>query len=394
MKQILEGSQAISQTIKNIGPSVVSAYPITPQTHIVEDLAKLKADGKANYEYVRAESEFAAASIVAGASATGVRVYTATSSQGLLLMTEVVFNIAGMRLPVVMTCANRGISAPITIWNDHQDAMTVRDAGWIMLYSEDHQEAVEQHLLAYKLAEKLKLPVMVNLDGFVLTHTYQGVYVPDEKEIKKFLPDYKPRKGEYLDTADPVTLGAFASPAHYMEIREALHNDLLASETEILKECENLKKQIPSAAKSTEKNTKINNGLIEYYGPNNAKTILVAMGSVVGTIKDAVDEYNKTKSNSVGVLKIKTFRPFPVEAVNKILKKATQVAVIEKAISLGSDSGPLALEIKSAAKNRINPKIQGFVVGLGGRDITKGMIKKIIVEAGKRDDKTKFIGKI
>ena len=154
MKQILEGSQAIAQTINNIKPAVISAYPITPQTHIVEDLAKLKADGKATYEYVRAESEFAAASIVTGASATGSRVYTATSSQGLLLMTEVIFNIAGMRLPVVLTCANRGVSAPITIWNDHQDAMTIRDAGWIMFFAENHQEAIEQHLLAYKIAEK------------------------------------------------------------------------------------------------------------------------------------------------------------------------------------------------------------------------------------------------
>lgn len=392
-KQILEGSQAISQTIKNIRPAVVSAYPITPQTHIVEDLARLKADGKANYQYVRAESEFAAASIVAGASATGVRVYTATSSQGLLLMAEVVFNIAGMRLPIVMTCANRGVSAPITIWNDHQDAMTVRDAGWIMLFSEDHQEAVEQHILAYKLAETLKIPVMVNIDGFVLTHTYQGAYIPTEKEIKKFLPDYKPAKGEYLDTANPVTLGAFAAPPYYMEIREELHRDLLASEKTILIENEKLGKMIPNAAKPKDKYTKINNGLLEYYGPANAKTILVAMGSVVGTIKDAVDEYNTLKKNSVGVLKIKSFRPFPSTAINKIIKKAAVVAVVEKAVSLGANDGPLAMEIKTGAMNQINTKIQDFIVGLGGRDVTKEMIKRIITEANKKDYDTKFIGK-
>ena len=165
-KQILEGSRAIAEVIKNINPDVVSAYPITPQTHIVEDLAKFKADGEANYEYVRAESEFAAASIVLGASATGARVYSATSSQGLLLMTEVIFNIAGMRLPVVMTCANRAVSAPINIWNDHSDTMSIRDAGWIQLFAASTQEAVEQHILAYKIAEKLKLPVMINVDGF------------------------------------------------------------------------------------------------------------------------------------------------------------------------------------------------------------------------------------
>src|SRR6056297_1311985 len=174
MSKLMEGSQAVAKVVNLCEPAVVSAYPITPQTHIVEDLAKYKADGKAKYEYIRAESEFAAASVVLGASATGVRTYTATSSQGLLLMTEVLFNIAGMRLPVVLTCANRGVSAPITIWNDHQDSMTVRDSGWIMFFAENHQEAIEQHLLAYKVAEKMGLPAMVNIDGFVLTHTYEG----------------------------------------------------------------------------------------------------------------------------------------------------------------------------------------------------------------------------
>ena len=375
-KQILEGSQAVAQLINNIKPAVVSAYPITPQTHIVEDLAKLKADGKAKYEYVRAESEFAAASIVAGASATGVRTYTATSSQGLLLMTEVIFNIAGMRLPVVLTCANRGVSAPITIWNDHQDAMTVRDAGWIMFFSENHQEAVEQHLLAYKVAETAKLPAMVNIDGFVLTHTYEDVVIPEVKQIKKYLPAYIPKKGEFLDPANPVTFGAFATPAHYQEIREELQNDLIDSQKLINQAYEKLKKTIPSIIKPKEKATKINNGLLEYYGPKNPKTILVAMGSLVGTIKDVVDEINKVglptvASAKVGVLKIKAFRPFPESQVADIIKKAKYVAVIEKAISLGS-IGPLALEIKNASLGKT--KIQNFIVGLGGKDITKKII--------------------
>ena len=167
MKQILEGSHAVAEVIKNCQPAVVSAYPITPQTHIVEDLEKLKAEGQADFEYVRAESEFAAASIVLGASATGVRTYTATSSQGLLLMAEVLFNIAGMRLPVVLTCANRAVSAPISIWNDQQDAVTVRDSGWLQLYGETNQEVVDLHVLAFKLAESLQLPVMVNMDGLI-----------------------------------------------------------------------------------------------------------------------------------------------------------------------------------------------------------------------------------
>ncbi|MCK5211752.1 pyruvate ferredoxin oxidoreductase [Candidatus Parcubacteria bacterium] len=393
MKEILEGSQAIAQTINNIKPAVVSAYPITPQTHIVEDLAKLKADGKAKYEYVRAESEFAAASIVAGASATGVRVYTATSSQGLLLMTEVIFNIAGMRLPVVMTVANRGVSAPITIWNDHQDTMTVRDAGWIQLYAENHQEAIEQHLLAYKVAEKANLPAMVCIDGFVLTHTYEDVSVPSTAEVSKFLPTFKPKKGQYLDPQNPVSFGAFAPPAFYQEIREELHNDLRNSKRLILDEYEKLKETVPDIIKKTEKNAHINNGLIEYYGAAHPRTILIAMGSLVGTIKDTVDEINKGKmASSLGVLKIKTFRPFPANDILKMVISAKQVAILEKAVSLGATDGPLTLDVKAALKNKAKTKVQGFIVGLGGRDITKKLITRIVKEVERKGDQMMFIG--
>jgi pyruvate ferredoxin oxidoreductase alpha subunit len=393
MKKILEGSQAIAEIINNIKPAVISAYPITPQTHIVEDLAKLKADGKANYEYVRAESEFAAASIVTGASASGVRTYTATSSQGLLLMTEVIFNIAGMRLPVVLTLANRGVSAPITIWNDHQDSMTVRDAGWIQLYAENHQEALEQHLLAYKVAEKDKLPAMVCIDGFVLTHTYEDVSVPTSAEVKKFLPDYKPKTGEYLDVKNPVTFGAFAPPAFYLEIREELHNAMLNSAKSIFDEYEKLKKTIPDVIKKSEKNAHINNGLLEYYGAIRPKTVLVAMGSLVGTIKDAVDEMNKKKVyGGVGVVKIKCYRPFPASELLKVITGVKYVAVMEKAISLGATDGPLTLDVKAAAKNKIKSKVQGFVVGLGGRDITQKMVQSIVGEVEKSGDKCRFVG--
>jgi len=394
-KQILEGSAAIAHIINNIQPQVVSAYPITPQTHIVEDLAKLKADGEATYEYVRAESEFAAASIVTGAAATGVRTYTATSSQGLLLMAEVVFNIAGMRLPIVMTCANRAVSAPINIWNDHQDAMTVRDAGWIMLFAENHQEAIEQHLLAYKVGEKLNLPVMVNVDGFVLTHTNESVIIPSVAQIKKYLPAYKPAKGTYLDPEKPVTLGSFASPAHYMELRQELHDDLRKSAEMINQEYEILKQIIPDAIKQKEEATRHNTALTEYYGPRNPKTVLIAMGSVVGTIKDVIDQENKGLSlkGGVGILKIKCYRPFPEKEILELIKKADNVAVIEKAISLGATDGPLTLDVKAAAKNHCLAKIQGFIVGLGGRDITSQMIKTIIQKAKLNSDKMEFIGK-
>ncbi len=386
-KQMLEGSNAIALAIKNIQPAVVSAYPITPQTHIIECLAKFKADGLADYEYINAESEFASASIILGASATGVRVYSSTSSQGLLLMTEVLFNIAGMRLPVVMTCANRAVSAPINIWNDQQDVMTIRDAGWILLFAENHQEAVIQHIMAYKLAEQLKLPVMVNVDGFIITHSYEPVIIPDSKQIKKYLPDYKPELGQYLNSKNPVTLGALATPKHYMEIRQELHKDLIASLEVINKEYKNFNKIFPDL----EIKNLAGNGLLEYTGPKSPKTILIAMGSIIGTIKDAIAKFPSDKGG-IGILKIKCFRPFPSEQILKIIKTAKNIAVIDKSISLGN-MGCLANGIKAVCQGRTQAKIQSFIVGLGGRDVTSEMIKKIIVETRKSDNKTKFMGK-
>jgi pyruvate ferredoxin oxidoreductase alpha subunit len=390
-KQILEGSRAIALTIKNIAPAVVSAYPITPQTHIVEDLAKIKADGQGDFEYIRAESEFAAASNILGASATGARVYSATSSQGLLLMAEVVYNISGMRLPIVMTCANRAISSPINIWCDHSDVMAIRDAGWIQLFAANHQEAVNAHILAYKLAEGLQLPVMVNVDGFILTHSYESVIIPEPEKIKEFLPAYQPAKGTYLDPENPVTLGAFFTPAHYMETREALHEDLLESLKAIKKEYrlfqKIFKEETKQAAMSDQKNI-FDDGLVEYYGPTKPKTILVALGSLTGTILETIKD-----AKNIGLLKIKVYRPFPAEAINNFLARAKNIAVIEKAINFGQ-AGPLYSDIKAgldgnAAKNL---NIRSYVVGLGGRDVTEKMISKIITDSERRSLLVKFVG--
>jgi pyruvate ferredoxin oxidoreductase alpha subunit len=396
--QILEGSRAIALTIKNIRPAVVSAYPITPQTHIVEDLARFKADGEADYEYIRAESEFAAASIILGASATGARVYSSTSSQGLLLMAEVLYNIAGLRLPVVITCANRAVSSPINIWNDQQDVMAVRDAGWIQFFAENHQEAVCQHILAYKLAEKLQLPAMVNVDGFIITHSYEEVAIPSEKEIKKFLPDYQPKPGTYLDPANPRTFGAFATPADYLEIRQELHNDLLSSLEIIKSEYEKYKKVFQiSNIKYPISNISYDNGLLEYYGPKHAKTVVIAMGSIVGTIKEIIDE-KKSKAGifapGVGVLKLRTFRPFPAEEIISVLKNvnAKNIAVAEKAVSLGN-AGPLGIEIKAALQGKLNVQVKNFIIGLGGRDVTRQMIRNIIGKTSGKGKKTEFVGK-
>lgn len=376
---LLEGSRAIATVIKNISPAVVSAYPITPQTHIVEDLAKLRANGQADFEYIRAESEFAAASIVLGASASGVRTYSATSSQGLLLMTEVIFNIAGMRLPIVMTCANRAISAPINIWNDHSDVMTVRDAGWIQLFAANAQEMVDAHILAYKLAEKLSLPVMVNVDGFILTHSYETVEIPGAEKIKKFLPTYRPVAGTYLDPNQALTLGAFFTPANYLETRESLQRDLVDSLKTISQEYRLFKKIF--------KRRSSDNGLVEYHGPKKPDLILVALGSMTGTILETLKKYP-----SVGLLKIKVYRPFPAAAVLAVLKRTKNVAVLEKAISLGG-AGPLFADISASYPAR-KPlaNLKNYIVGLGGRDLTQKMIEKIIKSHRKRD-KLIFLGK-
>lgn len=364
-KQIIEGSHAVALTINNISPNVISAYPITPQTHIVEDLAKIKANGEAKYEYVRAESEFAAASIILGASATGARTYSATSSQGLLLMTEVIYNIAGLRLPIVMTLVNRAISSPINIWNDQQDAMAIRDAGWIMFFAENNQEAIEQHVLAYKISEEMKVPVFVNMDGFILSHCYEAVEIPSKKDINKFLGKYKAKSGEYLDTKNPVTIGAFMAPNNYQTSRENLNKDLNASIKKINKNYSDWKKIIE------EKNKKNDNGLFEYTGEKKIKTLIIAMGSVIGTIKSAIEN-----EKNVGVLKIKTYRPFPHQEIYDIIKEsgAKNIIVLEKSVSLGTYS-PLYSDLCVLNKKQ---DIKNFISGLGGKDIKKETILKIV----------------
>ncbi|MEI6288199.1 MAG: pyruvate ferredoxin oxidoreductase [bacterium] len=372
MKTILEGSRAVATTIKNIAPAVISAYPITPQTHIVENLAKFKADGLADFEYVITESEFAAISIVQGAVATGVRAYTATSSQGLLMMSEAIFNIAGMRLPVVMTCANRAISAPINIYNDQQDALTFRDAGWLMFFAEDVQEACDLHVLAYKVAEKLSLPVMVNMDGFILTHVVEPVDIPETKNIKKFLPPYQPEI--YLDPKNPLTLGAYVGPQDYLEMRQALHQDIIDSEKTILEEMKNFQNIFGRKL-----------SMVEYFGPKNPETIIVAMGSVIGTIREALDEF---KNKTVGVLKITALRPLADKQIIKLLNSAKNIAILDKSISLGTE-GILATEIRRTIKDK---KIISFVAGLGGRDIKIETIKNIIkLTEEAKEEKTIFL---
>lgn len=372
MKEFLEGSIAVAKIISRVKPGVISAYPITPQTHIVEELAQMVADGELKAEFINVESEHSAASVVLGGSAAGVRVFSATSSQGLLLMTEVLFNIAGMRLPVVITCANRAVSAPINIWNDHQDAETVRDSGWIQLWGENMQEVCDLHLLAYRLAEHkdIMLPVMVNLDGYILTHGYEVVDIPSEEEVNRFLPPYKaPYK---LDVDAPVSMGLLGPPESYLETRFAIHETMKESLDMIPELCCEFEKIFGRKL----------DAVIEGYKTADAEIILVAKGSVIGTIKEVVDNLRQ-KGKKIGVLKIVTYRPFPTELAYQALKNARKIAVIEKAISLGS-TGPMYLEICNCfVGKKETPQINGFVIGLGGRDIKMESIEKIISSLSK-----------
>ena len=367
MKQFLEGSHAIAEAIKLCKPGVISAYPITPQTHIVEDLAQMVSNGELKSQFVNVESEHSAASVVLGAEASGVRTYTATSSQGLFYMAEVIFNIAGLRLPIVMTDANRAISAPINIWNDQQDTISLRDAGWIQLYAEDIQEAVDLHFMAYRIAEdkSMMLPVMVCMDGFILTHGFETVDMPTQEQVDKFLPPYNPLYK--LDVNNPMTLGPLVDPDYYAETRYAIQ-----------KTHEEALEFIPRVTSDFSKVFGRNyNGLVEGYQLKDAERVIVAMGSVCGTIKDVIDEL-RAKGKKVGLLKIVSFRPFPAQAIYEALKNVEKVAVVDRAVSLGSYA-PVAADVKSAffGKKKAPKVISSFIVGLGGRDITKHSIKEI-----------------
>jgi len=367
MRKVIEGSMAVAEAVKVCRPHVISAYPITPQTHIVENLSQFVADGELKAEFVNVESEFGAASVVLGASATGARVFSSTSSQGLLLMAEVIFNMAGLRLPVIITIANRAVSAPINIWNDHQDAMTVRDSGAIMLFAEDNQEVADMHLQAYKIAEhpEIMLPVLINMDGFILTHAFEPVELFDQKMADEFLPPYKPEL--YLTTKNPLTFGVLAEPDWYLETRYRLQKAIEASLDMIEEVANQFNKTFG----------RYSGGLVENYRLDGAETAVVAMGSVVGTIKEVIDDLRE-KGKKIGALKVRSYRPFPKAAIYDALKDVKNVVVIEKAISLGA-TGILYDDLKATIYGKPSqPKISGFIAGLGGRDIPKESIVKVI----------------
>jgi len=381
MKEFLEGSRAVAEAVKLCKPGVISAYPITPQTHIVEELASMVADGQLKSQFINVESEHSAASVVLGGVAAGVRSYTASSSQGLLLMGEVIFNIAGMRLPLVLTCANRAVSAPINIWNDQQDSISLRDAGWIQLYAENIQEAADFHFIGYRLSEdkSIMLPVMVCMDGFILTHGMETVDIPEQEKVDKFLPAYKPLYK--LDPAEPLSMGLLADPEYYQETRYAIQETF----KDVLKMLPKVSKEFNVVFSRDYKDL-----LVEEYLTKDAEKVIVAMGSVCGTIKEAVDEQRK-KGKKVGLLKIISYRPFPYNRVYEALKNAKKIAILDKSVSLGAYA-PIAVELKAAfsGKKKV-PVISSFVAGLGGRDITLDSIREIFRKLNQKEVTLEFI---
>jgi len=380
MKEFLEGSLAIAEAVKLCKPGVVSAYPITPQTHIVEELASMVANGETKTQCVNVESEHSAASVVLGGVAAGVRSYTATSSQGLLYMAEVVYNFAGLRLPIVMTVANRAISAPINIWNDQQDSICLRDSGWIQLYAETLQEAVDLHFIGYRLSEdkSVMLPVMVCMDGFILTHGIETIEIPSQETVDSFLPPYNPLYK--LDVENPLTLGPLVDPESYAETRYAIEE----TQKSVLDILPKIVKEFNGTFGRSY------NGLIEEYMVKDADRVIVAMGSVCGSVKDIVDEL-RAKGKKVGLLKIMSYRPFPAQAICDALKNVSKVAVLDRALSLGSFA-PLSSEVRAAfyGKKKAPKSIGSYVIGLGGRDITKDSIKEVFSLMTK-DKQTQFI---
>jgi pyruvate ferredoxin oxidoreductase alpha subunit len=371
MLQQIEGSHAVAKAIALCRPQVVCAYPITPQTHIVEGLGEMVKAGKlTNCEFINVESEFAAMSVAIGASAAGARTYTATSSQGLLFMAEAVYNAAGLGLPIVMTIGNRAIGAPINIWNDHSDSMSMRDAGWIQLYAETNQEALDLHIQAFRLAEELSCPVMVCMDGFILTHAYERVDMPAQEEVDAFLPPYQPR--QMLDPADPASIGALVGPEAFTEVRYLQHHKQLRA-----------LRLIPQLAAEFEKQfDRHSGGLIRSYRSEDAETIVVALGSLNGTVQEVVDEM-RARGSRIGSVSICSFRPFPLAAVREALQHAKRVVVLEKCLAVGL-GGIVSDGVRKALSGIV---LNGYTViaGLGGRAITRASLTRLFEDA-ERDE--------
>ncbi|HET8950522.1 MAG TPA: hypothetical protein VFN44_08425 [Solirubrobacteraceae bacterium] len=367
MPRQLEGSRAVAETVAACRPEVICAYPISPQTHIVEGLSRIvKAGDLGTCEFLNVESEFGAMSACIGASAAGARTYTATASQGLLFMAEALYNASGLGLPIVMTVANRAIGAPINIWNDHSDSMSQRDSGWIQLYAETNQEAADMHVQAFRLAEELSLPVMVCMDGFILTHAYERLEVPTAEQVAAYLPPFEPR--QVLDPDDPMMIGAMVGPEAFTEVKYLMH----AKQQMALA-------AIPQLADEFERAFgRRSGGLLRRYRCDDAETIVLALGSVLGTIEDVVDDL-RDEGVAIGAVGLKCFRPYPLDAVRTALGGAERVVVLEKAFAVGA--GGIVGQNVRLALSELPTRVHDVIAGLGGRPITKASLRRLFEDA-------------
>jgi pyruvate ferredoxin oxidoreductase alpha subunit len=368
MLKQMEGSEAVAKAVGLCRPEVVCAYPITPQTHIVEGVGALVKNGSlTDCEFINVESEFAALSVAIGASAAGARTYTATASQGLLFMGEAVYNAAGLGLPIVMTIGNRAIGAPINIWNDHSDSMSMRDAGWIQLFAETNQEALDLHIQAFRLAEELSCPVMVCMDGFILTHAYERLDMPTQEEVDAFLPPFEPV--QVLDPDAPYSIGALVGPEAFTEVRY-LANDKQLRALKLIPKIGDVFKDVFGRKSG---------GLIHEYKTGTAETIVVALGSVNGTIKEVIDAM-RDDGVAIGSVGICSFRPFPLDELQEALANARRVVVIEKSLAPGL-GGVVASNVRMSLRGNTMP-VYTVIAGLGGRPITMASLRETFDAAG------------
>jgi pyruvate ferredoxin oxidoreductase alpha subunit len=363
----MEVSIAIGEAVRMADADVIAAYPITPQTHIVEHLAELVAEGELDAEYVPVESEHSAMSACLGAVAAGARTFTASSGQGLELMHEVLYVASAMRLPVIMTVANRALSGPLSVWGDHSDVMSCRDTGWIQIFTENGQEVVDQTLCAFRIGEdsNVLLPVMVHLDGFHVSHVIEPILLPDEEEVKSFLPAFKYPLP--LDPQKPVAMGDFAPPFIYTEMKWAQEMNLRKAKETILKAWDEFNRIFGRQYRPVEK-----------YRTEGAETLLLTMGSYSETAMTAIDMMRE-KGQKVGLLKLRLWRPFPFDELRQAMCGAKTLIVLDRALSVGGPNGPVGSEIRAAFYNEPDrPKIVDFVGGLGGRDITPEDFEEIV----------------